>query len=169
MSMRIGLLADIHEDVERLQRECCQTYSELPVPFRIQVSPDLPRSWLDTVYPSAAELDSLREQATKLDASRRRLREAQQANDQWTGLKAQEAAAVQTLARLQADLPAQRETIRQDHLRLENQEQALDKELSALRGQQTEMRAELDRLGRERVRQDLGRGHGEMSAHPARA
>ena len=95
------------KDVERVQRECGQTYSELPLPFRTRVSPDLPMNWLDTVYPTVSELEALRQQASALDGSRRGLREAQQLHGQWTTLKGQ-AAAAQGLARLRpcpADLP----------------------------------------------------------------
>jgi DNA repair protein SbcC/Rad50 len=138
------------KDVDRLERECGQTYSELPLPFRTRVSPDLPTNWLETVYPTAAELDALRRQANALDGSRRGLREAQQVHGKWTTLMAQAAAAQQTLARLQADLPADRQGVRKEHVRLENEEQTLDRTLAAQRAQVIDLQKELDRLGQQR-------------------
>jgi DNA repair exonuclease SbcCD ATPase subunit len=143
---RAHLSEQMRKDVERLQRDCGQSYGELPLPYRLKVSPGEPASWLETRYPEADELDALRQQATALDASRRRLGEAQEINNQWTALKGQEAAAGQSLARLQADLPAQRDNVRQDHVRLENEDSALERELTALRKEAGDLQAQLKML-----------------------
>jgi exonuclease SbcC len=137
-------------DVERLQRECGQTYGELPLPFRTRVSPDLPSNWLETVYPTAAELDELRQQATALEGSRRGLREAQELTNRWTHLKAQEASTRQVLSRLRADLPGDRQAVRQEHVRLEAEEQMLDRTLVAQRAEAAGLQKELDHLGQQR-------------------
>jgi DNA repair exonuclease SbcCD ATPase subunit len=136
----------MRKDVDRLQRECSQSYAELPMPHRLKVASTEPPSWLETRYPEDAELDALRQQATALDASRRRLSEAQEINNHWTALKGQEAASVQSLARRQADLPAQRDSVRQDHVRLENDDAALERELAILRKEAAELQAELKTL-----------------------
>src|SRR5262249_6199154 len=48
------------QDVERLQGECGRTYHELPEPFRALLSPDSSANWLETTYPSTADLDEAR-------------------------------------------------------------------------------------------------------------
>jgi DNA repair exonuclease SbcCD ATPase subunit len=134
------------KDVERLLRECGQTYTELPLAFRTRVGPDLPADWLATLYPSAAELEELRLQANALEASRRRLRDAQHLTSQWTRLKGQEASTRQILTRLRADLPGDPQAVRQEHVRLESEEQVLDRTLAAERAQAVDLQKELDRL-----------------------
>jgi DNA repair exonuclease SbcCD ATPase subunit len=140
------------KDAERLQRECGQTYVELPLPYRSRVSPDLPLKWQEVVYPSAAELDELRQKATALEGSRRGLREAQQRNNQWMSLKAQHESVRQNLVRLRADLPKERQGVRKEHIQLENEEQILDKELAAQRAGIGDLQKELDRMSQLRDR-----------------
>jgi DNA repair protein SbcC/Rad50 len=150
------------KDVERLRRDCGQTYRELPNPYKTQVSPEPSADWLETVYPTAEELTAAKHQASGLPAARRRLREAEDRLQQWTNFKGQEASVLQGLTRLQADLPADPQSVRKDHVRLESEEQALDRSLAARRSEAADTQKELDRLSRERERtkQDVVRIEG---------
>jgi exonuclease SbcC len=156
-------------DVERLDQECGQTYHELPEPFRTPISPELPADWLQTVYPSRDEIAVARKQASGLPAAARNWRAAQQVQVHHGGLKAQEAATRQTLARLQADLPADRASVRQQHVRLETEEQALDRDLAAQREEALSTQGQLDRLTREReqLQRQLAEGQGRLSTEEA--
>src|SRR5205823_3321295 len=93
-------------EVERLQRECGQVYADLPEAQRVRVSPAPPASWLDTAYPSVAELTQLRQQAGGLDGARRTLREAEDALQKWGEHKGRESTIRDNLRRMQAELPA---------------------------------------------------------------
>jgi DNA repair exonuclease SbcCD ATPase subunit len=156
-------------DAERLERECGRTYHELPAPFRTPISPAVPADWLDTVYPTAGELAGAGKQASGLPAAARSFRAAQEVQTKWTGLTAQEAAARQTLARLQAELPADRASVRGQHVRLETEEQALDRDLAALRGEALATQEQLDRLTREReqVQRQLAELKGRLGTEEA--
>jgi DNA repair exonuclease SbcCD ATPase subunit len=138
------------QDAERLMRECGRTYQELPDPFRAQISPDPPNDWLDTTYPSAADLAEARKQASGLASARRTSREAEKVQQQWDTLKGQQTTAQQNLERLRAELPADRAAVRQQHVRLEAEEHALDQNLAALRVEILTTQEQLDRLSRER-------------------
>jgi hypothetical protein len=136
--------------VERLQGDCAQAYSELPESFRARVSPRPPSDWLTTAYPSEAEVSALRQEADGLSAARQRSQQAEQVQQQWSRLKAQESASLQSLNRLQNELPADREKVRQDHTSLEVEEKALAKGLSARRAEVKEIERDLERLTKER-------------------
>jgi DNA repair exonuclease SbcCD ATPase subunit len=138
------------KDVERLQRECGQTAGELAEPFRSKVRLPPSGDWLDTVYPTPEELAAARQEAAGMDASRQRLREAEEALRAWNRLKSQEAVLRQSLERLRAELPADPPALRQEHVRLEAEEQALDKGLAARRAEAADTQKHLDRLTRER-------------------
>jgi DNA repair protein SbcC/Rad50 len=138
------------KEVERLQRDCAQVYADLPEPYRTRVSPALPAGWLDTSYPSPAELAQAREQAAGLDAARRCLREAEEALRTWGEHKARAGAFRQNLARMQAELPADRPGVRQQHVRLEADEKALQGSIEARRREAAAAQREMDRLGKER-------------------
>jgi DNA repair exonuclease SbcCD ATPase subunit len=138
------------KDVERLQQECGLAHHELAEPFRGRVCATPPADWLETSYPTAADLADARRQAAGLDGLRRNLRDAEQLLVQWNTLKGQEATALQALARLQGELPADREAVRREHVRLEAEEQALDRDLTARRAEAVATQEQLDRLTRER-------------------
>jgi DNA repair exonuclease SbcCD ATPase subunit len=139
-----------HKDVERLQRDCAQLYAELPEAYRDRVSPALPANWLETTYPTAADLTKLRQQAAGLDAGRQGLRAAEEALQKWGEHKGRESTVRDNLRRMQAELPADRRSLRQDHARLESEEQALQKSIEARRAQAVAAQREMDRLGKER-------------------
>jgi exonuclease SbcC len=138
------------QDVARLRTECGQSYAELPADHRKRVSPMPPADWLATAYPGADDVARVRAEADGLPAAGEELRKAEQVHEQWGRLKAQEAAALTTLARLQADLPADRESLRREHAGLAAEEKALDKNLAALRAKLHETEQDADRLARER-------------------
>lgn len=140
------------KDIERLVHELNQAYHEVPVPFRERVSPALPADWLATTYPTAEEVETAQREASGLTTARRQLRDAEDVHQQWNTLKAQEASFRQNLVRLQAELPADRQAVRQQHSRLESERQALDKTLTAHRAESLDVQKELDRLTRERER-----------------
>jgi DNA repair exonuclease SbcCD ATPase subunit len=144
-------------DVERMQLECAQVYAELPEPFRLQVSRTPPADWATTVYPTIDELTALRQDAAGVAAARQQLREAERQHQQWNLLKAQETDKQQALARLQTDLPKDRQAVRQEHVRLESEEAVLDKGLTARRKEADDAQKQLDRLIRdhEQLQQQL--------------
>jgi DNA repair exonuclease SbcCD ATPase subunit len=134
------------QDIARLRTECGQVYAELPVDYRIRVSPKPPADWLATAYPEADDLARLRSEADGLSAAREALRKAEQLQEAWGRLQAQESAAQANLARLTKDLPADREAMRRDHAGLSAEEKTLDKNLAALRTKLTETEHDIDRL-----------------------
>jgi exonuclease SbcC len=137
-------------DTGRLQEECGQIYGELPDPHRFRVGPSLPADWLATAYPAATDLASLRSEAAGLSASRQLLQQAEQVRDAWHKLTTQEASKLQEIARLQKELPADREEIRREHGRLEADEKSVEKSLAAKRLEMKELEAEGERLTKER-------------------
>lgn len=163
-------------DVERLQVECAQLHAELPEPYRSRVTVETPADWPATQYPSAAEMDAVRAEAGCLPQARQELREAEGVQAQWARLKAQETTALSNLARLQADLPADHQSVRQEHERLDLEDKSLDANLSAARANLKEMDADIDRLTKEREQaqgqvskidaqikeQELVRAHGQQ-------
>jgi DNA repair exonuclease SbcCD ATPase subunit len=140
------------QDAERLRRECGVTYAELAEGFRLKVSRELPADWLPTVYPTAGELAALRQQAAGLAGARQRLLQAEEAHEQRSKLTAQAAAVEQSLARLKAELPGDPEQVRQEHVRLEAEEQALDRGLAARRAEAADIEKQLEHLGGQRER-----------------
>jgi DNA repair exonuclease SbcCD ATPase subunit len=155
------------QDSERLQRECGQTYHELAEPFRARISPVPCADWLEPTYPTADELAVARGQAAGLIAARQQLRAAEHMRVDWDTLKAQMTSARQGLAALEAELPADRPAVRQEHVRLEAEEQALDRGLRAQRHEVQATQEEMERLARDcdSTRQQLagleGRHKGE--------
>src|SRR5207245_1762875 len=71
-------------------------------------------------------------------------------NNQWNALKGQEISLRQNLVHLEKELPADRQAVRQQHVRLETEEQVLDRSLTALRAQAGDVQKELDRLAHQR-------------------
>jgi exonuclease SbcC len=137
-------------DVERLQAECGQLYRDLPESFRLQIAPTPPQDWLATRYPTADDLDALRNQADGLPAARRSLQEAEKVQQRWGELKARESACLATLNRLRGELPPDHEKVRADHAGLDAEEKALDRSLSANRKALKDTDANGERLTRER-------------------
>jgi DNA repair exonuclease SbcCD ATPase subunit len=158
-----------HRDVERLQRECGQTYAELPERQRIRVASSPPACWLDTTYPAAEDVVKLRQEASGLNGARQALRAAEEAQQKWVEHKGREAALRQTLERLQAELPANRDALREEHVRLETEERTLQQSLKARRAQADAAQRELDRLGKERelTQAALAQIHGKLSTEDA--
>ncbi len=154
------------QSVERLGRDLNQTYGELPLPFRQRVGERLPADWLATVYPSAEELDAARREVSGLSAARRLLREQEEVNQQWKDLKSKETVTKETLARLRGELPADRQSVRQEHSRLDAEQQALEHGLAAKRAEALDAQKELDRLTREReqLQQQLAEVNGKLQA-----
>lgn len=138
------------KDMERLHGECLQTYQHLPEPFRHKISVELPTDWLQTSYPTAETLAELRRQAQGLDRARQRLREAELVAQKWQQVKTQENTLLQTLQRLQAELPKNHDELRTRHGNHLAEEKALEKELAAKKTSLTENQKELDRLARQR-------------------
>ncbi|HEV3262384.1 MAG TPA: SMC family ATPase, partial [Gemmataceae bacterium] len=138
------------KDVDRLQRECGQAYGDLPEAFRNKVSPAPPADWLVTAYPTGEELAAARQEAGGLAVAHQRLHEAVETQQQRNNLLGQEATIRQSLARLQAELPADPQRVRQDHVRLEAEDQARDRSLIARRAEAAEVQKQLDRLSPER-------------------
>src|SRR5439155_786281 len=80
------------------------------------------------------------------DAARARWRQAEQVQQQWNKVKAQESASLQTWQRLKADLPADPQSVRKDHRALEAEEQSLQKNLEINRALARETEREIERI-----------------------
>ncbi len=152
------------QDCERWQRECGQLYQDLPESYRSRVSPAPPADWPATTYPDAAQLAGLRARAAGLAGAREELRRAEDVLARSNELLARENTVRQTLAHLLAGLPADPQAVRQDHVALEAEEQALDRGLAARRVEALATQEQIDRLAREReqVRQELAVVQGKL-------
>jgi DNA repair exonuclease SbcCD ATPase subunit len=158
------------KDMEGLEEDCGRLCGLLSEPFRARVAAAPPAGWLETTFPTAADLEALRREAAGLPAARQRLRDAEDVLRQWAARKAQEGTVRQNLARMRADLPADRDGLRRDHARLESEEQSLDRSLAARRAELTETQKDLERLGREReqTQQQLTVLQGHLNTEEAR-
>jgi DNA repair exonuclease SbcCD ATPase subunit len=142
-------LKQAKKEVERLGGECRQIYADLPNRFRSCIGAAPPADWLATTYPTADDLDAARSEADGLGPARKAVREAEAAQQHWATLKAREAAALQTLNRLQTDLPADRQVVRREYASLEADDKSLEKNLLAKRGELELVGRDLDRLTKE--------------------
>jgi exonuclease SbcC len=142
--------AQSRQDVERLQGECSQIYQELAPPFRARISSSPLADWLESVSLTLEDLANLRREADGLATARQQLTEAEMQQAQWNMLKAQEAASQQQVLRLQGGLPADRALVRREHIRLETEQQVLERTLTARRAEVTAIQEQLDSLNRER-------------------
>jgi exonuclease SbcC len=136
--------------VEKAQEECGHIWHELPEAYRLKISAKPAADWLTTAYPKEADLEALRVQVRELAPARAKLREAEKVQQKWSGLKAQESQALESLNRLFRDLPKDRQALRRQHADLEAEEKALFKSMDAHRHQVGEVEREIERLTRER-------------------
>lgn len=139
-------------DGKRLHDGCSGIFAELAEPFRTRIAVQPPSDWLETVYPTVEELAAIRKEADSLAVARQRLHEADALHHECNTLRGQEQTVRQAIDRIGAELPAGPETIHQDYVRLEAEDQALDRGLSALRLEEREVQKEQDRLVTERER-----------------
>jgi DNA repair exonuclease SbcCD ATPase subunit len=137
-------------DVARLQVEIGRDFAELPEAYRLRMGPVAAVASADTSFPGTADLQAARAEAAGLPAARAALQKAEQAWQQWSTAKATESAIRQSLMRLQADLPADPQSVRAEHNRLENEDRALQRTLEVNRALARETGQESDRLDRER-------------------
>jgi exonuclease SbcC len=137
-------------DASRLQGDCLQIYGELPESYCQRIAPTVPGDWTTTEYPTAHDLDALRAEAAGSAAARQRLQKAEERERQWNQLKAREAAALATLTRLQGELPADRDGIRQQHTDLTLRNEGLDRELKTKRRSLLDSDKDTERLTKER-------------------
>src|SRR5262249_46845525 len=137
-------------DVDRLRQECAAAYGELPEPHRSRVAPAAADDWLRTTFPTAADLEALRGRAATLPAARADLRKAEEALQQLRRLRDREASCLDTLRRLQKELPADLASVRQDYERLGAEEKALKDALDVRRLEVQEVDGELRTLEKKR-------------------
>jgi DNA repair exonuclease SbcCD ATPase subunit len=95
-------------------------------------------------------VSALRAEVSGLAKARQKLQEAEQIQQKWDNLRAQESASRQNLARLQTELPRDRDAVRQEHVELENTDKTLEKSLAASRNLVKEVEKEIEKLTRER-------------------
>jgi exonuclease SbcC len=124
---------EAHRAVERLNAECGQCWSDFAPSFQQRLAATPLADWAETTFPSATDLADLRQQANELKNARRRLSDAEKIFTEWNTFKGLEGAARQNLARLEQELPAERQKVRGDHTRLEVEDKALDDSLKARR------------------------------------
>lgn len=162
--------AQARREVERLEQECGQTWSELPEAFRQRIAATLPGDWCATTFPTDAELQTLRQQAGNLKHARGRLDEAGTIVAEWDRFKTLEAAARANQERLEKDLPADRQKVRGEHARLQVEEKAIHDELVAQRQEADVAQKDLDRLTKERggVDRQLADVKGKLDTEDAR-
>ncbi|MHB1421613.1 MAG: AAA family ATPase [Gemmataceae bacterium] len=142
-----------HADVARLQGECARAYDELPDESRRRIEPAPVADWLTTIYPMPRDLEQLRAEAAGHSAARQRLHKAEDILKQWTKLKTHESDKLATLARLQAELPADGAALRRKHDDLKLTLQTLERNLKSRRDQARGNEAEIERLTRDRQRE----------------
>ncbi len=144
---------------ERGQRECTAIWNELPADQRTRIAPTPPADWLVTQYPTLADLESLQSVVRGLPAARRKLREAEQVWQLHAKLKAQESQVLESLTRLNRELPNDHAQLRQQAAALEVREKSLFKDIDAKRLQLSEIDKEIEHLHQEReqVRAELAR------------
>jgi exonuclease SbcC len=140
-------------DVIRLQADCARAYDELDERFKRRINVGQPADWLMTDYPQTPDLDGLRAEVAERPAARQRWQKAEDVLKRWTQLKTREKDRLDALARLQAELPADREAVRRKHADLKLNLDALERELKTKRGQVKGVEAEIDRLTRDRQRE----------------
>jgi DNA repair exonuclease SbcCD ATPase subunit len=143
-------LAGVHKNIERTQSDCAHAYDSLEARFRARISAARPADWLATRYPTDDDLNALRAELGAHPEAGSHLQQSRKVHERWTGLRAQETSSMQKLQRLQADVPADRQKLRAEHVRLKADKQALDSSLLALRTALKEVEKDLDRLDRER-------------------
>lgn len=140
-------------DVVRLHGDCGRTYDELPERSKRRISAAPPADWLTTDYPQPSDLDGLRAEIAERPAVRQRWQNAEDVLKKWSHLKTRENDRLDTLARLQTELPADREAVRRKHADLKLNLDALERDLKTKRGQIKGIETETDRLARERQRE----------------
>jgi exonuclease SbcC len=140
-------------EVTRLQDDCRRAYDELPERLKRRISAAPPADWLTTDYPQPQDLDKLRAEVAERPAARQRWQKAEEVLKEWNRLKTKERDKTETLARLQADLPSEREAVRRNHADLKLNLDTLEKALETKRGQVKGVDAEIERLTRDRQRE----------------
>jgi exonuclease SbcC len=140
-------------EVARLQKDCNRAYEELPERQRKRISTTPPIDWLRTEYPRPQDLETLRAEAAGYEAACQRRQRAEDVHIKWNRLKTQEEDKLATLARLQAELPKDREAVRRKHDDLKLSLQTLERDLNIRRDQAKSNEAEIERLTRERQRE----------------
>jgi exonuclease SbcC len=159
-----GQLRQAQADLARLRELCAQLYAEVAEPHRQRISRVPVADWLATAFPTNEDIEALRSEAAGLTAARQRQQQAEQTQQQWDKHRAQDSAALANLERLEKELPAQREGIRQQHNDLDLTDKTLDSELKTHRRSLKETDADIDRLMREHqeIQADLTRLDGQV-------
>jgi DNA repair exonuclease SbcCD ATPase subunit len=137
-------------DVTRLQGDCARVHGELPEEHRRRISPTPAADWVRTDYPTPPDLERLRSEVAGHAAARQRLQKAEEVLKRWTKLKTRETDKLDALARLQAELPDDREAVRRGHTDLTVRAETLERDLKVQRGQLKDADADIDHLTHER-------------------
>jgi DNA repair protein SbcC/Rad50 len=143
-------LEQAQRDVARLRAECGQVVAELPAEFRARVGPRPEEGWTSTTYPTGKDLVALRNETSQVAGARKELEKLETVQQQWSNLRARQAAVQRTMERLEADLPADRVALRTRHSSLQAEEHALEKSLAANRQALKDAEKEEERLRKER-------------------
>jgi exonuclease SbcC len=140
-------------DMARLQSDCARAYAELPEESRRRISPAPVADWLTTTYPRPQDREELCMEAAGHAAARQRWQTAEEVLKHWNQLKIKEGDKMAMLARLQAELPADREAVRRKDADLRLNLETLESELKTKRGQVKTADAEIKRLTGEHKRE----------------
>jgi exonuclease SbcC len=143
-------LAQARLEVQRLHADCGQLYHEVPAELRVRVSPAAVEDWRATTWPEGADLERLQEQASGLEAARRKRLEAEQVQQRWVQCKAREESALDHLEHLRRELPADRAALRQRHDDAVKEETEAATQLEGRRAELKEIERELEQWTRKR-------------------
>lgn len=140
-------------DVMRWQDACGRAYRDLDERWRRRISAAPAADWLETVYPQPLELEELHAEIAGHSSARQRCQQAEAVLKKWNHFKTLESEKVATLHRLQTDLPAERESLRRKHADLKLNHDSLERELNTKRSQIKGIDGEVERLLRDRQRE----------------
>jgi len=142
------------QEIKRLCGECAHSYEELPHEHRKKISAVAPEDWLTTTYPTAADLQALRAEAGRLPEAQAQLRKAEEVRNEWTQLKAKEAAHLDQLHHLAKELPADHQAVRANYAQLDLDVKTHEKTIEAHKINLKGADKDIDRLAREREQAD---------------
>ena len=136
-------------EIGKLVGSCRQSYFALPDEFKERVGPTVPDDWTKVTYPERHDLTALHSEAAKIDAVRRKLRDAQDAANKVRTVRAQLDSARDRLARGLQGLPAgDPAALRQEYAAKQTEETSVKSQVAATKKEITQTEAEVDRQQR---------------------
>ena len=145
-----GEVKQAADDAARLRASLGLRYAELPEPYKSRISPAQPTDWALTTYPARDELAVLRRDAEQLDAARRTLRAAADAQAKARDVRTRLDTATAQLVALRATLPpGDALTLRAEHATLTADEKTLTQSVKAFKTAIETAERDADKHGRD--------------------